>query len=80
MKNSNGRIVMWAVGIIAALIAGIALSALYASTGIGGRVDSNAKDIQYIQAEQRAVQDQLKWQRNALRKIADKVGAVLPEE
>jgi len=81
VKNGNGR---WAMGIIAAAILSIALTALYASTGLGGKVDGNTKDIAYIQQdiqqEQKAVQDQLKWQRNALRSIATKVGAELPPE
>jgi hypothetical protein len=71
---------MWAVGIIAAIIAGIALSGLYASTAVGGRVDANSKDIAYIQRDQAEVKKQMRWQRNALRAIAGKVGAELPEE
>jgi len=77
VKNGNGR---WAMGIIAAAILSIALTALYASTGFGSKVDGNTKDIAYIQQEQRAVQEQLVWQRNALRAIATKVGAELPPE
>ena len=78
--NGNGRVLMWALGLIAPVMLGIALAALYASSTVGSKVDLNCSEITHLREDQQDIEDALKWQRTALYRIAEKVGAQLPDE
>jgi len=80
VKNGNGRTILWAVGIAVAAAISIALAALHASTATQVRIDMNCKDIEYMRAEQDETKKDMRWIRNALRSIADQVGATVPPE